>query len=410
MQFPGWTNAWTMPIKTRVDMLTTGVRTPIGHQGVRHRPQRDRAGRRLARARSWRRSRARAACSTSATSAGSTSTSSPSPTSWRATGCASPTSSGHRERDRRHADRHDRRGRTASRSTCAIRGLAAIWSRSRCSSDGGGAMRQRHADGDAGALGAAVAVRPTGAWAPRHRRMAGWRRDARGGPTTMPAHGRAVGLPPMRRPARRLRARAAARPSFRSARSPTSRSPAARPWSATRRACWSATSTSTSTRAQRDIGGYVNEAKEVVAQARRRRRARSCRRATYLKWTGQYEQLAEMLARMKLVVPLTLLIIVLLLFLQFRNVIEVLIVLLSIPFALVGSVWLHVAARLPALDGGLGRHHRARRARGADRHRDDRLHRPRLRAAPGRRAASTTSTTSSPRTWRARSSACGPSS
>src|SRR5205814_9744159 len=28
--FPGWTNAWTMPIKTRVDMLTTGVRTPIG--------------------------------------------------------------------------------------------------------------------------------------------------------------------------------------------------------------------------------------------------------------------------------------------------------------------------------------------------------------------------------------------
>ena len=28
MQFPGWTNAWTMPIKTRVDMLTTGVRTP----------------------------------------------------------------------------------------------------------------------------------------------------------------------------------------------------------------------------------------------------------------------------------------------------------------------------------------------------------------------------------------------
>jgi len=60
----------------------------------------------------------------------------------------------------------------------------------------------------------------------------------------------------------------------------------------------------------------------------------------YLKWTGQYEQLAEMLARMKLVVPVTVLIIVLLLFLQFRNVIEVLIILLSIPFALIGSVWL----------------------------------------------------------------------
>src|SRR4030095_13834852 len=29
MQLPGWTNAWTMPIKTRVDMLSTGIRTPI---------------------------------------------------------------------------------------------------------------------------------------------------------------------------------------------------------------------------------------------------------------------------------------------------------------------------------------------------------------------------------------------
>ncbi len=30
MQFPGWTNAWTMPIKGRIDMLTTGIRTPVG--------------------------------------------------------------------------------------------------------------------------------------------------------------------------------------------------------------------------------------------------------------------------------------------------------------------------------------------------------------------------------------------
>jgi Cu(I)/Ag(I) efflux system membrane protein CusA/SilA len=30
MRFPGWTNAWTMPIKARIDMLTTGVRTPVG--------------------------------------------------------------------------------------------------------------------------------------------------------------------------------------------------------------------------------------------------------------------------------------------------------------------------------------------------------------------------------------------
>src|SRR4029079_14039915 len=60
----------------------------------------------------------------------------------------------------------------------------------------------------------------------------------------------------------------------------------------------------------------------------------------YLKWTGQYEQLAQMLARMKIVVPVTLLIVVLLLFLQFKNFVEALIILLSIPFALIGSAWL----------------------------------------------------------------------
>jgi Cu(I)/Ag(I) efflux system membrane protein CusA/SilA len=91
--------------------------------------------------------------------------------------------------------------------------------------------------------------------------------------------------------------------------------------------------------AQRDIGGYVNEAKEVVNRAMASGELK-IPPGNYLKWTGQYEQLAEMLARMKIVVPITLLIIVLLLFLQFRNLMEVLIILLSIPFALIGSVWL----------------------------------------------------------------------
>ncbi len=90
---------------------------------------------------------------------------------------------------------------------------------------------------------------------------------------------------------------------------------------------------------KRDIGGYVGEAKEVVRKA-----AASgdftLPAGTFLKWTGQYELLEEMIARMKIVVPVTLMIIVLLLFLHFKNVVEVLIVLLSIPFALVGTVWL----------------------------------------------------------------------
>lgn len=90
---------------------------------------------------------------------------------------------------------------------------------------------------------------------------------------------------------------------------------------------------------QRDIGGYVDEAKQVVARALKNGQL-ALPGGYYLKWTGQYEQLAQMLARMKIVVPLTLLIIVLLLFLQFRSFMEVLIILLSIPFALVGSGWL----------------------------------------------------------------------
>ena len=90
---------------------------------------------------------------------------------------------------------------------------------------------------------------------------------------------------------------------------------------------------------QRDIGGYVNEAKQVVARALESGELK-LPGGYYIKWTGQYEQLAQMLARMKIVVPVTLLLIVLLLFLQFRNFMEVLIILLSIPFALIGSVWL----------------------------------------------------------------------
>ena len=90
---------------------------------------------------------------------------------------------------------------------------------------------------------------------------------------------------------------------------------------------------------KRDIGGYVNDAKRVVADAMASG-ALALPAGSYLKWTGQYEELARMQDRMKLVVPVTLLLIVLLLYLQFRNFVEVLIILLSIPFALIGSVWL----------------------------------------------------------------------
>jgi Cu(I)/Ag(I) efflux system membrane protein CusA/SilA len=90
--------------------------------------------------------------------------------------------------------------------------------------------------------------------------------------------------------------------------------------------------------AVRDIGGYVAEAKRAVARARREGRL-PLGAGMDLEWTGQYELLAKTNARLKVVVPLALAIIVLLLWLHFRNGVEVLIVLCSIPFALVGSIW-----------------------------------------------------------------------
>src|SRR5690606_22916827 len=88
----------------------------------------------------------------------------------------------------------------------------------------------------------------------------------------------------------------------------------------------------------RDIGGYVDEAKQKVHEARQRGELK-LPAGYFLKWTGQYEQLEEMADRMKVLVPITLMIIVVLLYFHFKNFVEVLIVLLSIPFALVGAVW-----------------------------------------------------------------------
>ena len=61
---------------------------------------------------------------------------------------------------------------------------------------------------------------------------------------------------------------------------------------------------------------------------------------TVLQWSGQYEAWERARARLTLVVPLTLLVVFLLLYLNFRRLTETLIVMLSLPFALVGGVWL----------------------------------------------------------------------
>ncbi len=85
---------------------------------------------------------------------------------------------------------------------------------------------------------------------------------------------------------------------------------------------------------KRDIGGYVNEAKQVTAKEVK------LPAGYYLKWTGQYELLEAMAARMRVVVPITFILVIILLYLNFRNFTETMIVLASVPFALVGSIWL----------------------------------------------------------------------
>jgi Cu(I)/Ag(I) efflux system membrane protein CusA/SilA len=84
----------------------------------------------------------------------------------------------------------------------------------------------------------------------------------------------------------------------------------------------------------RDLGGYVRDAQRAVA------RDVTFPPGTYATWSGQFEYLEHAKQRMRIVVPATLLIIVLLLFLNFRRVSDALIVILSVPFALVGGLWL----------------------------------------------------------------------
>jgi Cu(I)/Ag(I) efflux system membrane protein CusA/SilA len=84
----------------------------------------------------------------------------------------------------------------------------------------------------------------------------------------------------------------------------------------------------------RDIGSYVADAQKAVAAQV------DFPSGYYVTWSGQFEYLERAKARLKIVVPVTILIIFLLLYLNFRRITETLIVMLSVPFALVGGFWL----------------------------------------------------------------------
>ncbi|MDP3408042.1 efflux RND transporter permease subunit, partial [Bosea sp. (in: a-proteobacteria)] len=84
----------------------------------------------------------------------------------------------------------------------------------------------------------------------------------------------------------------------------------------------------------RDIGSYVADAKKAVAEQVK------FPPGYYVTWSGQFEYMERAIEKMKIVIPVTLLSIFLLLYLNFKRITETLIVMLSVPFALVGGIWL----------------------------------------------------------------------
>lgn len=86
--------------------------------------------------------------------------------------------------------------------------------------------------------------------------------------------------------------------------------------------------------AGRDLGSYVKEAQQVVKEQIKLPTGYS------ISWSGQYEYLERAKERLSMVAPFTLAIIILLLFLNFRRFAEVIIILTTLPLALVGGVWL----------------------------------------------------------------------
>ena len=85
--------------------------------------------------------------------------------------------------------------------------------------------------------------------------------------------------------------------------------------------------------AGRDVGGYVEEAKKLLAGV-------TLPAGYHLVWSGQYENMLRVRERLKVVVPVTLALILLLLYANTKSWFKTLLVMLAVPFSLVGAVWL----------------------------------------------------------------------
>jgi Cu(I)/Ag(I) efflux system membrane protein CusA/SilA len=85
--------------------------------------------------------------------------------------------------------------------------------------------------------------------------------------------------------------------------------------------------------AGKDVGGYIEEARKKLASLKIPEGYR-------LEWTGEYEYLQKTNERLKLIIPLAAVIILLIIYLNTNSMVRTLIVLLAVPFSLVGSFWL----------------------------------------------------------------------
>ncbi|MEW6719680.1 MAG: CusA/CzcA family heavy metal efflux RND transporter [Thermodesulfobacteriota bacterium] len=86
--------------------------------------------------------------------------------------------------------------------------------------------------------------------------------------------------------------------------------------------------------AGRDVGGYVEEAKKIVAEKI------SLKPGYVLQWSGQYENMIRVRERLKLVIPLTLVLIFILLYMNTRSAFKASVVMLAVPFSAIGAIWL----------------------------------------------------------------------
>jgi Cu(I)/Ag(I) efflux system membrane protein CusA/SilA len=84
----------------------------------------------------------------------------------------------------------------------------------------------------------------------------------------------------------------------------------------------------------RDVGSFVEEARQVVAQSV------TLPQSSYIEWSGQYENEVRAKRRIQIVMPVVLLVIYLLLYLTYRSFMEAAHVLLAVPFALSGGIFL----------------------------------------------------------------------